>query len=244
MHKLPNINYEKYIFYNKENSTDRRWIEPYYCQKVAILGRLSALFIKLLCSTLKLHLPNFEINKFLSKQSKPIIYLVWHGSQLVPTYVYRNKGIYIMTSYSRDGDIQTQSLYCLGYKIIRGSSSKGGSRALLQLVKLLSKPSIKNTFNSASITLDGPRGPWHIPKPGIVLLAQKTSAMLLPLAVAYTRVYRLNNWDKFEIPIPFSKVVMYTGMPFTLDSSISVDEGLKIICHQMNCAYENAKNYL
>lgn len=184
-----------------------------------ILGRVAAAFVKIWSASLKIRKIGCENLRHARSGKRPILYVCWHGSQLVPLSCFRNRGIVIMTSLSRDGEIQTQSMKSLGYGTIRGSSSRGGAKALLSLVKEMKDG--KNT----SITVDGSRGPYHVAKPGAVLLAQKTGAFILPIGMAYQACYRLSNWDKFEIPLPFSRVCMAVGAPFTCDRDSSLQEG-------------------
>jgi hypothetical protein len=149
--------------------------------------------------------------------------VAWHSSLISSIYCHRKKNIVIMTSLSQDGDLLTQILYYLGYRCVRGSSSRGGMRGLLEMVKLL-----KQGENGA-ITVDGPRGPRHQVKPGAVLVSQKTDALLFPIGLAYSSCKKLNNWDKTEVPTPFSTVAMYTGKPFTISAKMDIKEGCELI---------------
>lgn len=204
-------------------SGDPRWLEPAYIPKVRIKGRMAALFVRCWSSTIRLERIGREHEDAAYKTGKPVLYVAWHGSQVVPLFEFSDRGILIMTSLSRDGDIQTMSMSCLGYRTVRGSSSRGGARALLGMVREM------NRGISASLMVDGPRGPYHEAKPGAVLLAQKTRAMVLPVGVGYGNVVRLNNWDKFEIPLPFSRVVVATGAPFEIGADIDLTTGARLI---------------
>ncbi len=206
---------------------DSRWGEPGYAARVALKGRLAALFIRMLGSSLRLERIGWENNARALATGRPVVYVCWHGSQLAPTYAFRDRGIWIMTSLSRDGDIQTQSLNCLGYRTVRGSSSRGGSRALLEMVRRLRRG------EATSMTLDGPRGPRHVAKPGAVLLAQRAGAVVLAVGACYGRAWRLNNWDRFEIPLPFSRVAVVTSEPFTLPPGLSVEEGARRLADKL-----------
>jgi len=202
---------------------DPRWSEPAYLPKVRFKGRLAALFVRFWSSTVRLERIGREHEKAAIASGRPVLYVAWHGSQVVPLFEFSNRGILIMTSLSRDGDIQTMSMSCLGYRTVRGSSSRGGARALLGMVREM------NRGISASLMVDGPRGPYHEAKPGAVLLAQKTRAVVLPVGVGYANVIRLNNWDRFEIPLPFSRVVVATGMPFDIGSDLDLEAGARLI---------------
>ncbi|NLI76994.1 MAG: lysophospholipid acyltransferase family protein [Candidatus Riflebacteria bacterium] len=206
---------------------DTRWDEPGYVSRVSLKGRAAAVFIRVLGSSLRLERVGWENNARALATGRPVVYVCWHGSQLAPTYAFRDRGIWIMTSLSRDGDIQTQSLNCLGYRTVRGSSSRGGSRALLEMVRRLRRG------EATSMTLDGPRGPRHVAKPGAVLLAQRAGAVVLAVGARYGRAWQLHNWDRFEIPLPFSRVAVVTSEPFTLPPDLPVEEGTRRLADRL-----------
>ncbi|HOY67716.1 MAG TPA: lysophospholipid acyltransferase family protein [Candidatus Ozemobacteraceae bacterium] len=202
---------------------DPRWTEPGYLASVRFKGRLAALFVRTWSSTVRLERHGCDREAAAKRTGRPILYLAWHGSQVVPLFAFSNRGILIMTSLSRDGDIQTMSMSCLGYRTLRGSSSRGGAKALLGMIREM------NRGFDASLMVDGPRGPYHVAKPGAVLLAQKSRALVLPVGVGYDRVIRLNNWDRFEIPIPFSRVVVATGEAFEIGPDVGIEDGAHLI---------------
>lgn len=209
---------------------DDRWSEPGYPSKVRIKGRAASFFIRLWANFVRVQVVGWKNNLKALAYKKPILYLCWHGSQVVPLAFYRGRGIIILTSLSRDGDIQDMSMKCLGFRTVRGSSSRGGARALLGLIKQI------KTFGAAAITVDGPRGPYHIAKPGAVLLAQKCDAVILPVGVAHSACHRLKSWDKFEIPLPFSKSVLVTGDPFQISPDLKIEEACRVLEDQIsNC---------
>lgn len=213
---------------------DPRWLEPAYTSKVRIKGRMASLFVRFWSSTVRLERIGLEHEDAAHATGRPVLYVAWHGSQVVPMFAFRDRGILIMTSLSRDGDIQTMSMSCLGYRTIRGSSSRGGAKALLGMVREM------NRGISASLSVDGPRGPYHEAKAGGVLLAQKTRAMVLPVGVGYSNVVRLNNWDRFEIPIPFSRVVVASGAPFEIGPEVDLASGARLIESAINAAEAEA----
>jgi hypothetical protein len=105
-----------------------------------------------------------------------------------------------LTSASKDGEILAAFLERFNVRPIRGSSSRQGVAALLEMRRL-----IADGYDVA-ITPDGPRGPRYRLNPGIITLAQKTDALVMPIRVRYSRCWRLRTWDQFEIPFPFAKV--------------------------------------
>lgn len=191
--------------------------------RARILGRLAAKFVVLWASQLQIERIGWEHVGNLERSNRPVIYVVWHGSQLVPLACFRKRGITIMTSLSLDGEIQTCSLQCLGYRTVRGSSSRGGARALLAMVRAL------RDGHQVSMTVDGPRGPYHQVKPGAVMLAQKAQALVVPVSVGYRYHHALTNWDRFEIPLPFSRACLVCGAPFVIPADMPLDQGCRLI---------------
>ncbi len=100
-----------------------------------------------------------------------------------------------MASRSRDGDYISRILNKLGWEVVRGSTSKGGARSLLKLIKKLREG------KSLGITPDGPRGPIHKVKPGIIYLAQKSNALIIPIGVAFSKKKVFSSWDRFSFSL-------------------------------------------
>jgi lysophospholipid acyltransferase (LPLAT)-like uncharacterized protein len=141
----------------------------------------------------------------------PVIILIWHNRILAMPAVFRRyypkrKGLMVLTSASRDGAYLSEFVRCFGMGAVRGSSSRRGAAALLDLVRSLEKGV------DLCITPDGPRGPRYILGPGAVLLAQRCRAPLLPLLIEYSAYWRFNSWDGFAVPKPFSRVTV-TSLP-------------------------------
>ena len=115
-------------------------------------------------------------------------------------YLFRDRNLAVMTSRSTDGEYIARVIQKFGYLAIRGSSSRGGSQALLEMRTL-----IQNN-GTAVFTIDGPRGPRYEAKRGPVLLASMTGAPIIPFYVAVKHAWVLNSWDRFVIPKPFSRI--------------------------------------
>lgn len=136
----------------------------------------------------------------------PIIFTFWHNRILAITvahmrlYPKDRKGVAVLTSPSRDGEILAQLMACFRMSAIRGSSSRRGARALHECVDWL------NSGADLAVTPDGPKGPRYKLGPGLILLAQKTNARILPMHVKFSRAVRIKSWDEFRIPLPFSRV--------------------------------------
>jgi len=137
----------------------------------------------------------------------PGIYCFWHECIFSAAYIHRNNAVSVMTSRSFDGEYIARIIENLGFGAVRGSSSRGGVRALLEMHKEIEQGRI------AAFTIDGPRGPRHIAKPGPVLLAKNTQAPILAFHLAHSSAWVLRTWDKLQIPKPFSRVhLVYSKM--------------------------------
>jgi lysophospholipid acyltransferase (LPLAT)-like uncharacterized protein len=149
--------------------------------------------------------------------TRPLILCFWHRGIFASTYAFREQQIGVITSQSFDGEYIARIISAFGYTPIRGSSSRGGARALLESRRIL------ESGRTVAFTTDGPRGPVYIAKPGPVLLASKTGVPIVAFYIAVQDTWLLRSWDRFMIPKPFSKalIVMSRQMliPPGLDSA-------------------------
>lgn len=128
----------------------------------------------------------------------PSIAPFWHRCVFPATYFFRNRGIAVMTSRSFDGEYIARIIERFGFEAVRGSSSRGGVRALLGMHTIVEEGRV------AAFTIDGPRGPVYVAKPGPVLLARNTGVPIRCFYVAVKDAWVLNSWDRFIIPKPFT----------------------------------------
>jgi lysophospholipid acyltransferase (LPLAT)-like uncharacterized protein len=133
-------------------------------------------------------------------EAYPGIFPFWHRCVLPATWIYRHQHPAVMTSQSRDGEFIARVIQRFGFIPVRGSSSRGGQRALLEMSKLLAEN------HAVAFTIDGPRGPRYVAKKGPVLLARMSGAAITAFYVAVERAWVLNTWDKLVIPKPFSRI--------------------------------------
>jgi len=147
---------------------------------------------------------------------------LWHNRLLVFPIVLRrffsNRRGAALISASRDGDLLADAIHRFNYDVVRGSSSKLGASGLLQLSDVLAGG------RDVVITPDGPRGPAYELGPGIIFLAQKTGAQILPLNLEYSSCWRVKSWDRFIIPRPFSRVRIIVGQPEQIRSTSTDQE--------------------
>ena len=163
----------------------------------------------------------YEIEDGAGIIGKPIaenyIGALWHNRLLLFPFVLRrflfNRHGAALISASRDGELLTAAIKRFDYDVVRGSSSRLGARAILQLSEMIA------SGHDVVITPDGPRGPAYELGPGIIFLAQKSGAAVLPVNMEYSSCWRLKSWDRFIIPRPFSKVRVIIGQPHRVKST-------------------------
>ena len=176
-----------------------------------------------LSRTLCFSFKNKKVIDDLRKQKQNYVLAFWHGTMLLPWFLHRNDGFAALTSKSKDGDLLAKQLKYWKYKVVRGSSSKGGDVALGIMVD-----HAKNGY-SIAITPDGPRGPEHEFKAGAVITAKKSGIPVVLMGVGIKSKKKLKSWDKFQIPNPFSNVkVIYSDLVY-VDAKLSYDETSKVI---------------
>jgi lysophospholipid acyltransferase (LPLAT)-like uncharacterized protein len=197
---------------------------------ISILGfRL----VQLLGSTLRWKTEGLEhFDAIVAGGHQPVM-AFWHGRILPATYYFRRRGIVVITSENFDGEWIAGIIERFGYGTARGSTSRGGRKALLQLTRDLAagKP--------AGFTLDGPRGPARVAQPGAVWLAKATGNPVLPFHLEASTAWTLNSWDRTQIPKPFSTVAIAMGEPFQVDAEadeaglerarVMLEERLKVL---------------
>jgi len=161
---------------------------------------------------LRIQIINRDVESRLEKQGKAIIYTFWHGRMLYFPYLYRfsNKST-ILTSPSEDGEIVARTAKIFGFSSIRGSSFKRGGPALLKMTR-----SIKEG-KAVTMVADGSRGPLYKVQEGIINLAYLTGAPILPVVYGVKNKIQLKTWDRFIIPLPFSKIKVMYGDPVYVD---------------------------
>jgi lysophospholipid acyltransferase (LPLAT)-like uncharacterized protein len=157
----------------------------------------------------------------LYQAKRPHVFLLWHEALLPLLWQHRNQGISIVVSEARDGQYLSDLAATLGYGAVRGSSTRGGARALLGAVREL------QAGGSVAFTPDGPRGPRRELKPGVVAAAQRGGGVIVPIHAEADRAWRLHSWDSFMIPKPLARVRITYGRPFEVaKGELALAEGL------------------
>ena len=181
-------------------------------QRVLIGGAslLGWALVWLIGRTLRYRIEGWSNFQKLKDQKRPIIYSFWHNQIFIATHFWRFRGIVVITSEHFDGEYIARIIERFGYHAARGSSRRGALKALLQL-----KRSIEHGRDVA-FTVDGPSGPVYRVKPGPIWLSRKTGAPIVPFHVQPEKFWKLNSWDNFRIPKPFSLVLVKIGRPLSV----------------------------
>lgn len=146
----------------------------------------------------------------------PVIYTLWHG-QMLPILWGHRRRTGVVVSEHKDGEIITRILERFGMFGVRGSSSRGGTRALLEAVQVVQAGA------DMAFTPDGPRGPRHSFAPGALILAHRAGVPVVPLVAVADRVWRLRSWDGFEIPKPFARITVLYDTPRSVEATSARD---------------------
>ena len=141
-----------------------------------------------------------------------VIFTLWHGELLPLLWHHRGEGIAVVISEHRDGEIIARIAERLGYTTVRGSTSRGGGRALIGLMRAI------EAGHDGAVTPDGPRGPAHVFAPGAAIASQRTGAPLAIIRATATRAWRLKSWDRFLVPKPFATVRVIYGPLVSVDA--------------------------
>lgn len=131
----------------------------------------------------------------------------WHGRTFAAASYFRGQGVYTIISQSKDGDMQDRIFRWFGFRTIRGSTGRGGVQALRESIAVLSEG------GTMAFTPDGPRGPSHVVQAGIIAMARRSGAALVPVGVSADRRWLAPTWDRYMVPKPFARCLMLFGEP-------------------------------
>jgi len=187
-----------------------------------ILSFIGWSFINILSATLKVRIVNP-----ITRGKENIAFAFWHGEQFILNVFHKNRHAVIMSSMSKDGEIQAGILSRFNYTIVRGSSTRRGERALVEMIRLVRRG------HDTGFAVDGPKGPYKKAKPGIIYLAQKCGIPIVPVSSCAEKKYVFNKaWDKYELPVPFSRAVFMYGEPIKTVKDDNVDK----ILEELDCS--------
>lgn len=183
-------------------------------QRIVIrtVGYLGYLIVRLIGSTIRFEKTGWENFEAIKAAGKIPIYSFWHDRIIAGTYFFREHGIIVLSSSSFDSEYTARCIQRLGFGIVKGSSSRGGARALVRMIRMM-----KSGFEMA-FTIDGPRGPRYKAKSGPIILAKKTGNPLMPFVIECEDYWTLKSWDRLQIPKPFTKANLIIGEPIFVES--------------------------
>ena len=170
------------------------------------------LLIRVIGKTIRFEVEGWEHFEAIEAAGKLPIYAFWHDRIFASTWFFRNRGIAVITSQSKDGEYIARFIQRLGYGAIRGSSTRGGVGALVEMIKAM-RAGVPTAF-----TVDGPKGPRYEAKPGAVLLAKKTGNPIMPFVVECERFKTIGSWDRLQVPIPFTRAKLMIGEPIYVNA--------------------------
>ena len=175
-----------------------------YSLRDRVLIRAAALafyvMIKIIGHSTRFEIAGWEHWEAVTRSGKIPIYTFWHDHVFLATYFWRRRGIVVMTSQSFDGEYIARFIQRFGYGAARGSSTRGATGAVVEMVRLM------RSGSPTAFTIDGPKGPKHVAKMGAVLLAKKTGNPMLPFTVTAEKFWEVKkSWDRFQVPKLFTR---------------------------------------
>jgi lysophospholipid acyltransferase (LPLAT)-like uncharacterized protein len=173
-----------------------------------LLGYVVAWVVRMWVGTIRYEYRPVGPNVDPRRQDLPerYIYAFWHENLLLPACFYGRPDVWVLISRHADGELIAQACRHLGFSLVRGSTGKRGVEALLEMVRLAGRGHL-------AITPDGPQGPRRRVQPGLIYLAARTGLPIVPGGIAYRRPWRMNSWDRFALPRPWSRAVAITAPP-------------------------------
>ena len=185
---------------------------------LALVPLLARLIIRSLHLTMRISYIGFDKYRRRIEGGSRIILAFWHGRLLMMPYSYPGRGITILVSQSKDGELVSRTVKGFGIDSVRGSSSKGwfaGVKGLLKSVQ---------AGRDVAITPDGPRGPGSKAQMGAVQIARATGLPIFPMAFGASRVKKFRSWDSFVLPYPFTRGVFICGEPISVAKDAEADD--------------------
>jgi lysophospholipid acyltransferase (LPLAT)-like uncharacterized protein len=186
--------------------------------QVALIAGLGYPFINALGHTLRWRVEGLHHLEAIHAAGRQPVMAFWHGRILPATFYFRRRGIVVITSENFDGEWIARIIERFGYGTARGSTSRGGRKAMLQMVRDM------KAGRAAGFTLDGPRGPARVAQAGAVWLARATGNPVLPFHLEASSHWSLRSWDRTQIPKPFSTVALVIGEPMDVPKDATEDE--------------------
>jgi len=180
-------------------------------RRARVIAGAAVPLIALLGRTYRWRVDGYHHYESIVASGRQPIFAFWHGRILSATLFWRDRGIVVITSENFDGEWIARIIQRFGYATARGSSSRGGVRALVQLKRDM------DAGKPAAFTIDGPRGPARIAQPGAVWLSGATGNPMLPFHIEASRAFTARSWDATQVPAPFATIGVAIGAPMAVD---------------------------
>lgn len=175
--------------------------------RVALITTLGGLLLRVLGLTWRVRREGNEAFDAMRARNEPFIVVFWHGEIVPITWIHRRSGFAPLISRHADGEVIARIVEGLGYRTVRGSTTRGGVRALLETAQYV------NDGITVGFTPDGPRGPRHVFAPGALIVAQRTGRPIIALGATASRAWHLKSWDRHLVPKPFATVTIRYSEP-------------------------------
>lgn len=205
---------------------------------LSLAARFVPLAIRLLIATWSFRVVNRRVFEAWVNSRRPLLAAVWHQMLLPGMAFFRDRGVVLLVSRSRDGEAIARAVERLGFRVVRGSSSRSGAEGLRELIGALRQGA------QGAITVYGPRGPARHPKPGCVAAARAAGVPILPIACRADRALHARSWDRTVIPLPFARIAVSFGDPFFILGDEPEGEALRRVRSSLDRAEEAAEGAL
>jgi len=186
--------------------------------KLSLISDLGYWIILFFCRSLRWEIKEPQSLEPVRAAGKRMILTFWHGRIFMATYHFRHRGITVMTSQNRDGDYIARVIERFGYRAARGSSSRGSRGATIECLRAM------KDGGDLGITIDGPRGPRYVAKPGAAYLARKSGNPVVPFNISVEKKWVMGSWDHFQVPRPFERAVVLLENPIFVNESATEKE--------------------
>ncbi len=177
-----------------------------------IVPPLGAAVIRVLAWTWRVRIRGREHLEEARRTSSHVVFACWHGRLLPLVRVHRGMGVTVLASEHHDGELLGRTIRYFGFRTAPGSSTRGGAKGILALADRA------RAGHDVGLTVDGPRGPRYQVKPGVVEVAKLSGGAIVPLTTSSRRHRTFASWDAFELPAPFTRIVVEYGAPIRVPS--------------------------
>ena len=189
----------------------------------SILNILIYSLVRLLNSTYRYYYEGNEVLLDLKKNKQNFILAIWHQNLLPGILAQTGHSHIVIISKSKDAEVVSYTCKKLGHQVVRGSSKKNGVHKNGKEAKEMMIETLKKGYPGA-VTVDGPKGPRLIVKPGIIDMAKESSSTIVPYTVTPKTYWQFKSWDLFRLPKPFSEILVTYGQPVFVDNDKSTFE--------------------